>query len=74
MEDLRPKIKNEIRKMGQELEDKSDQIQSFLNEAQSGFSTVQRDIPKLQPILDEYGIYVYYIGLGMSLLVLLGMN
>ena len=71
MEDLRPKIKGEIRKMGQQLEDKSDQIQNFLNEVQSGFSTVQRDIPKVQPYLDEYGIYVYYIGLGMSLLVLL---
>lgn len=69
--DLRPKIKQEIRRMGKQLEEKADQIQGFLNEVQSGFTTVHRDIPKVQPVLEEYDLYLYYIGLGMSCLVLL---
>ena len=68
---LRPKIKNEIRKMGQALEDKAEQIGKVLTNAQSGFAEAHKSIPRMEPFLDEYGIYVYYIGLGMSCLVLL---
>merc|ERR1712076_148224 len=57
--------------MGQALEDKAEQIQSVLTSAQSGFAEAHKSIPSMEPFLDEYGIYVYYIGLGMSLLVLL---
>jgi prominin 1 len=71
MGDLRPKIKAEIRQMGQKLEEKAGQIQELLNEVEAGLSSVHRDIPEVQPILDEYGLYAYYIGLGMSCLVLL---
>ena len=38
---------------------------------QRGFKDVHEEIPKADPIIDEYGTYVYYIGLGMSCLVLL---
>ena len=68
---LRPKIKNEIRKMGQVLEERADNVQKVLTNAQSGFAQAHKSIPDLEPYMDEYGIYVYYIGLGMSCLVLL---
>lgn len=71
MGDLRPKIKDEIRKMGARLEEKATQIKQFLKDAEMSLESVDREIPKAQPILDEYGVYVYYIGLGMSCLVLL---
>lgn len=69
--DLRPKIKDEIRKMGKKLEEKAGQIKEFLSNVQSGFRSINQKVPETQPILDEYGVYVYYIGLGMSCLVLL---
>ena len=68
---LRPKIKNEIRKMGQTLEERAEQVESVLNKAQSRFTQAHTSIPNMKPYLDDYGIYVYYIGLGMSCLVLL---
>ncbi len=71
MGDLRPKIKSEIRRMGQKLEDKAAEIQSFLNDVEDNLSSVHKDIPEVRPVLDEYGVYVYYIGLGMSCMVLL---
>ena len=71
MTHLRPQIKNEIKNIGKMLKQKSHEIQNVLNETESAISKANQHIPKARPILDEYGIYVYYIGLGMSLLVLL---
>lgn len=68
---LRPKIKSEIRKMGQVLEERASDIESVLTKAQSSFAQAQKQIPEMEPFLDDYGIYIYYIGLGMSCLVLL---
>ena len=68
---IRPKIKNEIRKMGRQLSDKANDIQRVLNQFDSNIGRINRDIPKIKPELDEYSNYIYYIGLGMSCLVLL---
>ena len=68
---IRPKIKNEIRKMGRQLSDKAADIQRVLNEFDSNIGRINRDIPKIKPELDEYSNYIYYIGLGMSSLVLI---
>ena len=69
--DIRPAIKNEIKKMGVELSEKSAQIQNVLNEFDGSLQVIQTDIPRQQSHLDEYGGYLYYIGFGMSLMVLL---
>ena len=71
MGDLRPKIKDEIRKMGRKLESKADEIKDILDHIRIYIESAHKEIPKSQPYLKEYGIYVYYIGLGMSCLVLL---
>jgi hypothetical protein len=67
MGDLSPKI----HQMGQKLEEKAGKIQTLLNQLENSLSLVHSHIPELQPVLDEYGLYMYYIGLGMSCLVLL---
>ena len=73
MGDLRPKIKDEIRKMGRKLESKADEIKNILSHVRSHVKSIREGIQtSLVPdVLEEYGIYVYYIGLGMSCLVLL---
>ena len=71
MGDLRPQIKDEIAKMGQELHKTYRQIQEVLKQVESGLDGVHHSVPNVQPEINEYGRYVYYIGLGMSCLVLL---
>ena len=68
---IRPKIKKEIRTMGRQLSDKAADIQRVLNEFDSTMGRINREIPKVKPDLNEYSNYIYYIGLGMSCLVLL---
>ncbi len=69
--DIRPKIKEEIRRMGQQLEDQANDIQKYLNEFDGSVASVESDIPKIKPLLVEYGDYVFYIGLGMSFMLLI---
>lgn len=69
--DIRPQIKTEIRKMGDALQDQANQIQRYLNDFDGNLATVNSDIPKIKPVLDEYGEYLFYIGLGMSFMLLL---
>ena len=73
MGDLRPKIKDEIRKMGRKLESKADEIKNILSHVRGHVKSIREGIQELgvPDVLEEYGIYVYYIGLGMSSLVLL---
>ena len=68
---IRPKIKKEIRTMGRQPSDKAADIQRVLNEFDSTMGRINREIPKVKPDLNEYSNYIYYIGLGMSCLVLL---
>jgi len=70
--DIRPDIKKEIKRMGVELSEKAAQIQHVLNEFDGSLQVIQNDIPRQKAPMDEYiGGYMYYIGFGMSLMVLL---
>jgi len=69
--DIRPDIKREIQRMGVELSDKSREIQSVLNEFDGSLKVAQNDIPRHAGHLKEYSAYLYYIGFGMSVMVLL---
>ncbi len=69
--DIRPKIKEEIRNMGDQLSDQAAEIQRFLNELDGHVAAVSADVPKLEPRLEEYSEYHFYIGLGMAFMLLL---
>lgn len=69
--DIRPRIKSEIRNMGKQLEDQAAEIQRILNEFDANVAAVTTDVPKIQPTVSEIGGYMFYIGLGMSFMVLL---
>ena len=56
--DIRPKIKEEIRRMGKQLADHAAAIQNLLNELDGNVVVVQREIPKITPFLTEYGDYL----------------
>ena len=59
--------------MGRKLESKADEIKNILSNVRVHVKSIREGIQtSLVPdVLEEYGIYVYYIGLGMSCLVLL---
>ena len=61
--------------MGRKLESKSAEIKEILNRVRSHIKSIRDGIQnsdlKIPDLLEEYGIYLYYIGLGMSCLVLL---
>eukprot|EP00096_Caligus_rogercresseyi_P016369 TRINITY_DN900_c2_g1_i1.p1 TRINITY_DN900_c2_g1~~TRINITY_DN900_c2_g1_i1.p1 ORF type:complete len:971 (-),score=312.63 TRINITY_DN900_c2_g1_i1:397-3309(-) len=68
----KPEIRNEIRRLGQMIEEKSIEIQGALNEVNRGIDSVRRDIPGfVSHGLRDIGANLHYIGLGMSCLVLL---
>ncbi len=69
--DVRPKIKQEIRQMGEQLSDQAAEIQRFLNELDGHVAAISADVPKLEPRLDEYSEYHLYIGMGMAFMLLL---
>ncbi len=69
--DIRPKIKAEIRRMGDQLSDQAAEIQRFLNELDGHVASVGAEAPALEPRLEEYSEYHFYIGLGMSFMLLL---
>ena len=58
--------------MGRKLESKADEIKDILKHVKTHIKSIHDQVPDtFKENLDEYGIYVYYIGLGMSCLVLL---
>merc|ERR1719483_1026117 len=69
IEDIKPKIKSEVRGMGAQLEKQSSEIQSALQELD--VAVLQKDIPLFDEHTREYVQYRFYIGLGMASLVLL---
>lgn len=69
--DIVPEIKSKIKRMGKRLEDKAAEVQSLISEVDVNLGTVHRDIPKIEPLLNEYGSYLQYMGLGMGCMVLL---
>lgn len=69
IEDIKPKIKSEVRAMGLQLEKQSNQIQAALQEID--IAVLQKDIPQIDRHSLEFIEYRFYIGLGMACLVLL---
>uniref|UniRef100_A0A0K2T7V4 Prominin1Alike [Acyrthosiphon pisum] n=2 Tax=Lepeophtheirus salmonis TaxID=72036 RepID=A0A0K2T7V4_LEPSM len=68
----KPQIRAEIRRMGQMIEEKSVEIQGALNEVNRGIDSVRRDLPSYVSFtMRDIGKNLYYIGLGMSCLVLI---
>ena len=69
IEDIKPKVKSEIREMGKQLENQNNEIQSVLREID--VAVLQKDVPQLDDYTGVYIEYRYYVGLGMSSLLLL---
>jgi len=69
IEDIKPKIKSEVRAMGLQLEKQSNQIQAALQQIDIG--VIQKKVPEIDDHTLEFVEYRFYIGLGMSCLVLL---
>lgn len=69
IEDIKPKVKSEIRAMGVELDRQNNQIQAALRDVD--VAVVQKDIPQIDEFSRDFVKYRYYVGLGMSSMVLL---
>lgn len=69
IEDIKPKIISEIREMGSKIENQNSQIQSSLQEID--VAIIQKQIPSIDRYTRDFVENRYYIGLGMSSLILL---
>merc|ERR1719445_1586517 len=69
IEDIKPKVKSEIREMGVQLERQNNEIQSALREID--VAVLQKDVPQPDEHSGLYIKYRYYVGLGMASLVLI---
>eukprot|EP00092_Neocalanus_flemingeri_P006838 GFUD01007383.1.p1 GENE.GFUD01007383.1~~GFUD01007383.1.p1 ORF type:complete len:948 (+),score=147.14 GFUD01007383.1:408-3251(+) len=69
IEDIKPKVKSEIRAMGLQLEKQNNAIQSALREID--VAVLQKDVPQIDDHTLVYVKYRYYVGLGMASLILL---
>ncbi len=70
--DIRPKIKEEIRQMGERLSDQATELQALLSQFEGHVTTVETEVGRIDRAkLDEYSGYLFYIGLGMSFMLLL---
>jgi len=69
IDDIKPKVKQEIRSLGEELERQNNVIQDALREIDIG--SIQKDVPLIHDHTHQYMEWRYYVGLGLSSLVLL---
>ena len=69
IEDIKPKVKKEIREMGNHLENQNNEIQSALREID--VAVIQKDIPEIDKRAGMYIEYRYYVGLGMASMILI---
>ena len=69
IEDIKPKVKSEIREMGKQLENQNNEIQTALREID--VAVLQKDVPQIDDYTGAYVEYRYYVGLGMASLILL---
>lgn len=69
IEDIKPKVKGEIRQMGLELQRQNSQIQAALR--QVDVARVQQEVPALHDRSVQYVEWRYYLGLAMSSTILL---
>jgi prominin 1 len=69
IDDIKPKVKLEIRALGEELDRQNADIQAALREVDIG--VIQKDIPLIDHHSQPFFEYRYYIGIGLSSLILL---
>lgn len=69
--DIRPEIKRKLRRMGKQLEYQAAEIQRYLDEMDAHLGTVRKDVPDIEPVLEKNGEFHFFIGLGMSFMVLI---
>ena len=69
IEDIKPKVKGEIRAMGLELQRQNSEIQAALR--QVDVARVQQEVPGLHDRSVQYVEWRYYLGLAMSSTILL---
>ncbi|XP_023348230.1 prominin-like protein [Eurytemora carolleeae] len=69
IDDIKPKVKLEIRALGEELDRQNSEIQAALREVDIG--VIQKDVPLIDHYTQQYFEYRYYIGIGLSSLILL---
>jgi len=69
IDDIKPKVKLEIRALGQQLERQNNEIQAALREVDIGL--IQKDIPLIDDSSQPFIEYRYYAGLVLASMVLL---
>lgn len=69
IDDIKPKVKAEMRNLGVQLSDQNNNIQAALNDID--IAAVQKDIPLIDQHSGPWIQYRYYAGIGLSSLVLL---
>jgi len=71
IEDIKPKVKAEIRTMGLQLQRQNSEIQSSLRQVNDHVATVQKEVPEVHGRTLRWVRWRYYLGLGMASAVLL---
>eukprot|EP00090_Calanus_glacialis_P030997 TRINITY_DN5063_c0_g1_i1.p1 TRINITY_DN5063_c0_g1~~TRINITY_DN5063_c0_g1_i1.p1 ORF type:complete len:942 (-),score=271.59 TRINITY_DN5063_c0_g1_i1:188-3013(-) len=69
IEDIKPKVKSELRQMGVQLQNQNNKIKAALQEVD--LAVIKKDIPKLDEHSLKYVEYRYYVGLVMSSAILM---
>merc|ERR1719167_2132780 len=71
IEDIKPKVKSEIREMGLQLQRQNSDIQQALRQINDDVASVQQEVPEQHLKTLPFVMMRYYLGLGMASTVLL---
>merc|ERR1719495_592256 len=71
IEDIKPKVKSEIREMGVQLQRQNSEIQQALRQINDDVASVQQEVPEQHLKTLPFVMMRYYLGLGMASTVLL---
>jgi len=71
IEDIKPKVKSEIREMGVQLQRQNSDIQQALRQINDDVASVQQEVPEQHLKTLPFVMMRYYLGLGMASTVLL---
>merc|ERR550534_3156345 len=66
IEDIKPKVKSEIREMGVQLQRQNSEIQQALRQVNDDVASVQQEVPEQHEKTLKYVKWRYYLGLGMA--------